>query len=66
VRGDIFANETKSAKEPISVMAQLHLLVSREAAPEVRAAARRVARLSLLVACRVLGSGCACGCRGVE
>jgi hypothetical protein len=35
VRGDIFANETKSVKEPISVMAELHLLVSREQAPEV-------------------------------
>lgn len=35
VRGDIYANETKAVKEPITVMAELHLLVSKEEAPEV-------------------------------
>lgn len=35
IRGDLFANEIKIAKTPISVMAELHLLVSKEEAPEV-------------------------------
>lgn len=38
VRGDLFAHEIKIPKEPSSVMAELHLLVSKEEAPDVYAA----------------------------
>ena len=56
--GDIYANEVKVVKEPLSVMAQLHLLVAKDEAPEV-GRCRADDRADCRCDCSSDGGGCA-------